>query len=640
MAFNQANFQKGYPVGKIKLSKIKYDFIICKTFQKSKNQNMKPDFKFTDTQTSTLSLDQQKSIQNKHKLIREFAKLCQESTKIEKELSQINTAKSSKNLENKSTLYQKLTEINVKLAQIRQEMNNCNQEIKGENKHQTIRQTTSQIYNQVIEHHQKEFGKLGEYIQLAEDFVELKGVIGSSIERLVSQPTGLVQLDKLILSLNNINPNRLEIPSEPLPILNISEINVIDNFLFYQFLGEESLTEINNRTIYNNQEHEAFLQIKSIFEAFGFEEELTGEEIEEVFKKVDATKLRREVWNRGSIKNNKEKRNEALQITKQEKWQRNIKETLEEFLRRKTQKTAFNSYNYEILRELNGRKSINREPSFGQVYQQMKKEKPQAIQELEKEKSSDTAEIIKMWTEPVEAKILMTQSSKPSLRVQIYADLTQEKDLLTNKSIFRNLKENDKFMALLKKLGKKQKLFQTDDQNDKISYYNDLHSKFLTEQINIFENKITKLEQEKENKIKLMEINNVFSKSRIPEKTAEIDQDYQSKFQELKTDLGNLRDFLGLLQNWRKDRQNDTPTEYTKFAEIESICNQLLGKIPLNKVQEVFDKLTTIHTTIDLDKEIWGQDSLESAQITHTEQNTHLKITIGELLTKINENLI
>lgn len=65
---------------------------------------MKPTFEFTDTQTSTLSLDQQKSIQNKHTLIREFASLCKESAKIEKELSQINTVKSSKNLQNKSNL--------------------------------------------------------------------------------------------------------------------------------------------------------------------------------------------------------------------------------------------------------------------------------------------------------------------------------------------------------------------------------------------------------------------------------------------------------------------------------------------------------------------------------------------------------
>lgn len=64
-----------------------------------------------------------------------------------------------------------------------------------------------------------------------------------------------------------------------------------------------------------------------------------------------------------------------------------------------------------------------------------------------------------------------------------------------------------------------------------------------------------------------------------------------------------------------------------------------MGKIPPNKVKEIFDKLTTTHTTIDLDKEIWGQDSLESSQIIHKEQNPNLKLTIGQLLTKINESL-
>lgn len=368
---------------------------------------MNTQFEFSDKQKSKLDFDQQKSIQNKHKLIQEFAILCKESAEIEKELSQINKVKSSKNLENKSNLYQKLTEINAKLTQIRQEMNNSNQEIKGENRHQTSRQITSQIYDPAIEHHQKEFRKLGEYIQLAEDFEKLKNDRMSLSHYLAYKQSGLVQLDKLISSLNNIAPNKFEIPLEPVPILNIPQIDVI-----YLFLSRESLTEVNNITIYDDKEYKVFLEIKSIFEGFGFEEKLTSKEIEEFLKNLDNQK-EKNIWGRQKSDEFREsKKNEYLKIAKQEKWRNNIKLVLEEFLRQRTEETSFNSSNYDILRELNGRKSIDKELAFGNVYQQMKKEKPQVIQKAQEAKNLDTFEIIKMWTEPIEAKIFMTESSK------------------------------------------------------------------------------------------------------------------------------------------------------------------------------------------------------------------------------------
>ena len=100
------------------------------------------------------------------------------------------------------------------------------------------------------------------------------------------------------------------------------------------------------------------------------------------------------------------------------------------------------------------------------------------------------------------------------------------------------------------------------------------------------------------------------------------------------------------LQNKQKieeQRKNGASpeTKPDKLSVIQGIANSLLSEIPQNQAKSIFQQLITDSVQIDLGKETWGIDSLNGASvIVQTEENPKQKMTVGELLTKINQLMI
>jgi len=97
-------------------------------------------------------------------------------------------------------------------------------------------------------------------------------------------------------------------------------------------------------------------------------------------------------------------------------------------------------------------------------------------------------------------------------------------------------------MSLLKKLGKKEDLFQYGALAS-YSHYNEDDFRFLEKSIAVFKAEIDKLNRDKTNEINRMKLNNFFQKKLIPEKEKEIEETFKAKLKEPERNLGKLQSF-------------------------------------------------------------------------------------------------
>ena len=621
---------------------------------------MNPDFKFTPKQETQLTSNQQQEILGKHKLMKQFTELYKKNKEIEQELSQIPDGKNTDDLKKKAYLHSQLGLINTELAEIKQQIKDRNQEISNENpessKLAVVRNMNKQIYDPKIEFCKEKFLQFGKYVELVEAFKAEKQEDNLGMHILKGGSTGLEKLDNLIAVLNkNTHSNKLITPTEPFPLINYDEMKVIS-----YFLNGGSLMYAKNSINNSSGDKAIYNEILGIFEELGFEDRLTDQEIAEITKKTgiiqrfipkikvfhserESQEYEIEEWR---------KERSFLETGKEVKWNKNIREALKVFLDRKAEETNFDYTSFKAFtEEVNSIKLQNSQSTFGEIYQQMRNSQPEIIRELKAEKTKNTQVVIQEWQTSLEVKTTLGKDNK--IRVVLANDLSHGSEI-GEKDMFKTYEEDKQFMSLLQKLGVKEKtqLFQGGQLPKYSSNYGDNDIRFLEKNIAILEAEINKLKKDEIKEINRMKFNNFFSNSlRIEQKETEIKEKFQTKIKEPKNNLIKLQGFLSIITNLQETRKQkieeqrkngaSPETKPDKLSVIQGIANSLLSEIPQNQAKSIFQQLITDSVQIDLGKETWGIDSLNGASvIVQTEENPKQKMTVGELLTKINQLMI
>ncbi len=621
---------------------------------------MNPDFKFTPKQKTQLTSNQQQEILGKHELMKQFTELYKKNKEIEQELSQIPDGKNTDDLKKKAYLHSQLGLINTELAEIKQQIKGCNQEISNENpepsKLAVVRNMNKQIYDTEIEDYQEKFVQFRDYLKLVEDFKAERRENSLGMDILKGGSTGLEQLDNLITVLNkNTHSNKLITPTEPFPLINYDEMKVIS-----YFLNGGSLMYAKNSINNSSGDKAIYNEILGIFEELGFEDRLTDQEIAEITKKTgiiqrfipkikvfhserESQEYEIEEWR---------KERSFLETGKEVKWNKNIREALKVFLDRKAEETNFDYTSFKAFtEEVNSIKLQNSQSTFGEIYQQMRNSQPEIIRELKAEKTKNTQVVIQEWQTSLEVKTTLGKDNK--IRAVLANDLSHGSEI-GEKDMFKTYEEDKQFMSLLQKLGVKEKtqLFQGGQLPKYSSNYGDNDIRFLEKNIAILEAEINKLKKDEIKEINRMKFNNFFSNSlRIEQKETEIKEKFQTKIKEPKNNLIKLQGFLSIITNLQETRKQkieeqrkngaSPETKPDKLSVIQGIANSLLSEIPQNQAKSIFQQLITDSVQIDLGKETWGIDSLNGASvIVQTEENPKQKMTVGELLTKINQLMI
>ena len=621
---------------------------------------MNPDFKFTPKQETQLTSNQQQEILGKHELMKQFTELYKKNKEIEQELSQIPDGKNTDDLKKKAYLHSQLGLINTELAEIKQQIKGCNQEISNENpepsKLAVVRNMNKQIYDTEIEDYQEKFVQFRDYLKLVEDFKAERRENSLGMDILKGGSTGLEQLDNLITVLNkNTHSNKLITPTEPFPLINYDEMKVIS-----YFLNGGSLMYAKNSINNSSGDKAIYNEILGIFEELGFEDRLTDQEIAEITKKTgiiqrfipkikvfhserESQEYEIEEWR---------KERSFLETGKEVKWNKNIREALKVFLDRKAEETNFDYTSFKAFtEEVNSIKLQNSQSTFGEIYQQMRNSQPEIIRELKAEKTKNTQVVIQEWQTSLEVKTTLGKDNK--IRAVLANDLSHGSEI-GEKDMFKTYEEDKQFMSLLQKLGVKEKtqLFQGGQLPKYSSNYGDNDIRFLEKNIAILEAEINKLKKDEIKEINRMKFNNFFSNSlRIEQKETEIKEKFQTKIKEPKNNLIKLQGFLSIITNLQETRKQkieeqrkngaSPETKPDKLSVIQGIANSLLSEIPQNQAKSIFQQLITDSVQIDLGKETWGIDSLNGASvIVQTEENPKQKMTVGELLTKINQLMI